>query len=69
MAICTSPDVSRGNGKTVTVIETGGNASLDGSTESGFEEIVLDDMVVKIKVGIAGKVFNTRLMFVLCICL
>lgn len=64
MAICTSPEVSRGNGKTVTVIETGGNASLDGSTESGFEEIVLDDMVVKIKVSIAGKVFNTRL----CLC-
>lgn len=39
MAICTSPEVSRGNGKGA------GNASLDGSTESGFEEIVLDDVV------------------------
>lgn len=46
MAICTSPEVSRGDGKGA------GNTSLDGSTESGFEEIVLEDVVEVIKVKV-----------------
>lgn len=41
--------MGRGDGKGV------GNNSLDGSTESGFEEIVLEDVVEMITVKVCFK--------------